>query len=273
MDHYSTLGVDKTASPDDIQKAFRKAAMKHHPDRGGDPRQFQDIQEAYNTLGNREKRAEYDNPQPEMHGFHHAGPFANSGGQGFDDLFRFFGQDFGPFFNRASIPRNRNIQLQATVTLEDAFTGKELVVNVRLPSGREQILNVKIPPGVNDSTSLRLAGMGDDSFKQAPAGDVIVQISVIPHSKFQRQGDDLLQEINVSCIDAMIGKEISIDTIDGKQFIGQIPPSTQPDSILGIVGQGMPNLQNPNQRGRMLLKIKMFVPSLTPQQQETLKKL
>ena len=172
-DYYQTLGLNKGASEDDIKSAYRKLAMKHHPDRGGDPKIFQDVQEAYNTLGDRAKRAEYDNPQPQ--GFHHAGPFANSPNADFDTLFRFFGDGFGPFFRGANLPKNRNIQLQATVTLEDAFAGKELVVNIRLPSGKEQIVNVKIPPGVQDSTNLRLAGMGDDSFQQAPPGDVIVQ--------------------------------------------------------------------------------------------------
>ena len=95
----------------------------------------------------------------------------------------------------------------------------------------------------------------------------------MPHYKFQRQGDDLVQEVRISCIDAMVGKEVNIDTIDGKQFAGQIPAGTQPDSILGIAGLGMPNLNNPSQRGRMLLRIKMFVPTLSTQQQDILRNL
>jgi curved DNA-binding protein len=272
-DYYQILGLAKGASEDQIKSAYRKLAMKHHPDRGGDPTVFQEVQEAYNTLGDPGKRAEYDNPQPQFHG---QGPFQGGGvPPGFDDLFRFFGDGFGgnPFFRHTSMPRNRNINLRATITLEDAFKGKELLVNVNLPSGQDQVLNVKIPPGVQDGVSLRLAGMGDNSIPQAPRGDIIVEVSIVPHPKFTRQGDDLIQEIRISCIDAIIGKDIVIDTIEGKQFTGSIPAGTQPDAILALTGQGMPLMANPSQRGRMLLKINMFVPTLSTQQQDILRKL
>jgi len=271
MDYYKTLGVQRGATDSEIKKAYRSLAMKHHPDRGGDPKVFQDIQAAYDTLSDPGKRQEYDNPQPQMHG----DPFAGGGvPPGFEDVFRFFGGggDFGPFF-RASRPQNRSVQLQASVTLEDAFHGKELVVNVRLPSGREQMINVKIPAGVHDGVNLRLAGMGDDSMQHAPRGDVIVHITIIPHTKFTRQGDDLVQEVTIDAIEAMLGKDITIDTIDGKQFTGNIPSGTQPDSILGIGGLGMPNMNNTRARGRMLLKIKVEVPVLSPKQQEILKSI
>ena len=271
-DYYNILGVQKGASEDEIKKAYRKLAAQHHPDRGGDTARFQDIQEAYNTLGDPNKRAEYDNPQPQ--GFYNQqGPFANQPGPGFDDLFKFFGHEFGPFFRHASVPKNRNIMLQASVTLEDAFTGKELYVTVKLPSGREQMLNVKIPAGIHDGVNLRLAGMGDDSYQMSPPGDVIVQVSVQQHHKFIRQGDDLIQDVSINCIDAMLGKEITIDTIDNKQFTGAIPPGTQPESILSIQGQGMPLMNNTAQRGRMLLRVKVFVPTLTEKQKELLKTL
>jgi DnaJ-class molecular chaperone len=270
MDYYNTLGLQRGASDADIKKAYRSLAMKHHPDRGGDPKTFQDIQAAYDTLSDPGRRQEYDNPQPSFGG----DPFGGQQGgvpPGFEDMFRFFGgNDFGPFF-RASVPKNRNIQLQATVTLEDAFHGKELVVNVRLPSGREQMINVKVPAGVHDGVNLRLAGMGDDSMRNAPRGDVIVHVTLLPHPTFTRQGDDLVQEISIDAIEAMLGKDITINTIEGKQFTGNIPAGTQPDSILGIGGLGMPNMNNPTVRGRMLLKIKVTVPTLNQRQQELLK--
>jgi molecular chaperone DnaJ len=115
--------------------------------------------------------------------------------------------------------------------------------------------------------------MGDDSIQNAPRGDVIVHIAVIPHHRFVRQGDDLIQEVTINAIEAMLGKDITIDTIDGKQFTGNIPQGTQPDAILGIGGLGMPNMNNPNIRGRMLLKIKVTVPMLDQRQTELLKAL
>lgn len=273
-DYYSTLGLDRGASDEQIKSAYRKLAMKHHPDRGGDPKIFQELQEAYNTLGDPGKRSEYDNPQPQMHAhFHQQGPFANSVPPGMEDIFNIFGGGFGPFFRQQQAPRNRNIQLQTTINLEDVYTGKELVVTINLPSGREQMLNVKIPPGIQDGINLRLANMGDDSFPGVPRGDVLVTINVAPHHKFIRQGDDLMQEISISCIDAILGKEVVIDTIDGRQFTGSVPAGTQPDSILGIGGQGLPNMNHPQHRGRMLLKIKMFVPTLSDQQKQILQNL
>lgn len=272
MDYYSILGVPRDASEADIKKAYRSKAMKHHPDRtGGDDTEFKKIQAAYDTLGNPEKRQEYDNPQPQ-YGNMGGDPFAGGGvPPGFEDVFKFFGGG-NPFF-RASMPRNRNVQLQAAVTLEDAFHGKELVVNVRLPSGREQMINVKVPAGVQDGVNLRLAGMGDDSVQNAPRGDVIVHVAIIPHAKFIRQGDDLIQEITINAVEAMLGKDITIDTIEGKQFTGNIPPGTQPDAVLGIGGLGMPTMNNANVRGRMLLKIKITIPTLDRRQRELLKAL
>ena len=113
--------------------------------------------------------------------------------------------------------------------------------------------------------------MGDDSMRNAPRGDVIVHITLLPHPTFTRQGDDLVQEISIDAVEAMLGKDITINTIEGKQFTGNIPAGTQPDSILGIGGLGMPNMNNPNIRGRMLLKIKVTVPTLNQRQQEILK--
>jgi len=265
MDHYNTLGVSRNASEEEIKKAYRSLAMKHHPDRGGDANKFKEIEEAYRTLSDSNARAEYD--QPKQHSRHMGGGFDVP--PGFE---AFFGGNFSDLF-RPHRPRNRDLNFHARITLEDAFNGREMMVNFYKANGQEKILNVKIPPGIQSGVTLRLSGVGDDSMPHIPVGDVLVTIEVIPHSEFGRQGDDLIKEVTVSCIDAMLGKEIDITTLDGKKLTGAIPAGTQPDSILNIPGHGMPNMNNPQARGRLLLHIKMTVPNLNNKQREHLSKL
>lgn len=267
MDYYETLGVPKGASDEEIKKAYRKLAMKYHPDRGGDTAKFKEVEEAYRVLSDAEARAEYDTPKQNygrMDGF--------GVPPGFEGFFHQFGGNFSDLF-RPQRPRNRDLNFHARVTLEDAFNGRELMVSFYKANGQEKILNVKIPPGIQNGMTLRLQGVGDDSLPHAQVGDVLVTIEVVQHPEFRRQGDDLIKDIEISCIDAMLGKEINIDTIDGKTLTGKVPPGTQPDSILNIPNQGMPNMNNPNSRGRLLLQIKMTVPHLNTQQAEQIRKI
>jgi DnaJ-class molecular chaperone len=270
MDHYSTLGINKNASQDEIKKAYRSLASKHHPDKGGDTAKFQEIQTAYATLSDPEKRSQYDNPQPQ--GFQ---PF---GGMppGFEDVFsQAFGQGFGDIFGRGrSAPpaRNKTLNIQTTITLEDAFNGKELIATLTLPSGREQIIEVRIPAGVQDGVSLRLAGMGDDSFSNMPRGDIHLTVNVSAHNKFQRQGDDLISEIEVNCIDAILGKKILINTIDNKLLELSVHPGTQHGQIMAASGYGMPNMRDNKVKGRLLIAVKIKIPTnLTDVQKQLLK--
>jgi curved DNA-binding protein len=266
-DHYQTLGVSRTATQEEIKKAFRKLASQHHPDKGGDTATFQKIQAAYDTLGDAAKRADYDNPQPQFNGGQFNGNFG-----GFEDILRNFGQ-FGDIFGHRQQfhqQRNRTLNLQTAVTLEEAFTGKELVANIQLPSGREQIINVKIPPGVNDGTVLRLREIGDDTYPNVTRGDVHLSVTVMPHSVFLRQGDDLVKEIEVNALDAILGTNVTVDTIDGKTLNITIKEGTQPGTILSAQGYGMPNMHNNNFKGRLLLPIKVIIPINLTNNQKTL---
>ena len=274
MDYYQTLGVAKTATDDEIKKAFRKLAMKHHPDRGGDEAQFKQIQEAYATLGDSEKRKQYDNPSPfgnSSSGFHQYGGFP----PGFEDLFRSgqFGDLFG--FRQQQRPmKNRDISLETEITLEDAFSGKTLTASIQLPSGREQMLEIKVPPGIHSGQRLRLAGMGDDSNAQVQRGDIYINIHIARHRDFERNGDDLLKEIEVSVWDAILGKEMMIRTLDNRQLNVTIPPGTQPDSVLRLAGYGMPNVNDNRFKGNILLGIKVSIPrDLTDEQKNLVKQL
>lgn len=270
MDYYKILGVDKSASAEDIKQAYRKLAMKHHPDRGGNVSEFQKIQEAYNTLSDPKKKSEYDNPpQQAFHQFTGAPP-------SFEDIFAHFGNmgPFGEIFGRrAQTPKNKTLNVQTQISLEDAFTGKEVLATIQLPSGKEQTIEIKIPPGIQNGTTLRLAGMGDDSHTELPRGDLNITVQIAPHPRFQRQGDDLVCDLEINCIDAILGKTVLVDTIDGRTFEVKINPGTQPGQMLSIQGQGMPNMRDNRFKGRLLININIVVPTnITDEQKDILKK-
>ena len=271
MDYYTILGVDRSASQDDIKKAYRKLAAQHHPDRGGDTAKFQEISAAYDTLGNPEKKAQYDNPQPQ--GFQQYGGMP----PGFEEMLRGFGNSpFGDIFGqrRQQPPRNRTLNLQTQITLEEAFNGRDLMANVQLPSGREQVLEIKIPAGVRDGTTLRLAGMGDDTVSHLPRGDIHLTVIVQQHSRFHREGDDLLMKLDISCFDAILGTSVQFESIDGKTLETKIPAGIQHGQLMNIQGQGMPNMSNSRMRGRLLIEIHIKIPTtLTDAQKDALKKI
>jgi len=266
-DHYQTLGVAKSASQDEIKSAYRKLASKNHPDRGGDTATFQKIQAAYDVIGDAAKRAEYDNPP--AHGFHTQGGMP----QGFEDIFRHFG-GFGDMFGnhgaRQQMQRNRTLNLQTAISLEEAYSGKDLVATINLPTGRDQVINVKIPAGVVDGTVLRLQGLGDDTHANLPRGDIHLSITVMPDHRFERQGDDLLKEIEVDALDAILGTDIAVETIDHKTLSVSIKPGTQPGTIMGAQGYGMPNMHDNRYKGRLLFRIKIIIPTLLTNEQKEL---
>jgi curved DNA-binding protein len=275
MDHYNTLGIDRGASQDDIKRAYRKAAAQHHPDRGGDTAKFQEVQAAYETLSDPGKRQQYDNPQPQFGG---GGFHFNMGGvpPGFEDIFNAFGGGpFGDMFGgrRQQPQRNRTLNMQTTITLEEAFSGKDMMTTVVLPSGREQLLDIRIPAGINEGTTLRLSSLGDDTIPNIPRGDIHLTVHVQPHPVFQRQGDDLVRTVDVNCIDAMLGKTITVETIDKRMLEIVVKPGTQPGSTLAAVGYGMPNVNDNRFKGRMLIQINIVIPTVTDYQADIIRSL
>lgn len=266
MDYYSTLGLNRNASDDDIKKAYRKMAMKHHPDRGGDERKFKEVEEAYRTLSDPQKKQIVDmggdpNRQQGNQGFHR-GPFEfHFNSSNMEDIFGNFG--FGGFQRPR---RNKTIAITVEISLYEVLTGKDLDAEIAMPNGKKKIININIPPGIEDGQQIKYAGIGDNSIPNVRPGDLIVNVRVINRTQFQRQGPNLIKEIKVTVWDAILGTSINVDTIDNKTLNINIPPGTQPETVMSCKGEGMPSMQN-RTRGSLLLKIKIDIPkNLAPSQ-------
>ena len=254
MDYYSILGIPKTASQDEIRKAYKKQSMQHHPDRGGNEENFKKINEAYSTLKDPQKRAEYDNPQPQFN--------FNTGnmGGGFDDIFSHM---FGAGFQQRQRQRqkNRDIQLQYQLDLADCFTGKGVSLQYTLPSGRLEMLDVRIPPGVRDGDTVNIANFGDDSIPNLPRGNLLVRIRVAKPKGWDLHNLDLLHTVTVSIFDLITGTEVIIHSPEGKDINLKIPKGTQPDTTFSIQGYGLPD-GNLRGRGSIFVKVKGKIPKV-----------
>jgi curved DNA-binding protein len=273
MDYYNTLGIAKDATPDDIKRAYRSLASKHHPDKGGDTATFQKVQEAYATLSDPEKRAAYDNPSP--FGQHSNGGWQQAGvPPGFEQFFHQFGPDLGAMFGQSRRPKNRNVNLQTEITLEEAFKGKEIIASYRLSNGQDRTFEVKIPAGTHDGLTLRISGAGDNVYQGIPPGDAMLTVRVLPHTRFQRNGVDIVEQITISAWDAMLGKDLEINTINNDTITVRIKEGTQPESFLRLQNYGMPHLNNPAVKGNHMILIKVEIPkNLTEYQKNVIRSI
>lgn len=274
MDYYSTLGVSRNATDAEIKKAYRSMAMKHHPDRGGDEKKFKEISQAYEFLTNPEKRRLIDagiDPNNHQQGFHGQGPFEFHFGSGnFEDIFGNFGFGFG---QRPQQKRNKSLSINVEITLEDVLTGKEINAEIGVPNGQKKIINITIPAGIEHGQQIRYGGMGDSSIPDIRPGDLIVNVFVRPHQTFRREHDSLILEKVISAWDAMLGTSIQVTTLDKKNISINIPPGTQPDTILSCKGEGLPNART-RQRGNLLIRIRIEIPkNLTIEQLTKIKDL
>mgnify|MGYP000123000220 FL=1 len=258
MDYYSVLGVSKTSSDQEIKKAYRKLAMKYHPDRGGDPQKFQDVSNAYDILSDPQKRQMFDmgqDPNRQQGGGFNQGPFEFHFGD-MEDVMRQFGFGGGPR------PKNRNINISLQLTLEDVFRGKDVAAEIPSRSG-PKIVNIQVPAGISRGQQIRYQGMGDQQAPNLPPGDLIVTIDVLNHRVFKRQGNDLVLEKKINAFEAMLGSSMVVETIDKKRLNINIPKGTQPDTVLSCRGEGLPDIQTKN-RGDLLVRIKVVVPKNLP---------
>lgn len=268
MDYYSKLGVNPSASADEIKKAYRSMAMKYHPDRGGDEKKFKEIEEAYRTLSDPQKKQMIDmgmdpNNQHESP-FHRQGPFEfHFGSQNINDIFGNFG-----FHNQRPM-RNKSLNINIEIDLEEVLTGKEINAEVGIPGRKSKIINISIPPGIESGQQIKYQGMGDDTIRDLRPGDLIVNIFIRPHSVFRREGDNIICEKNISAWDAMLGTNLQIPTLNKRTIDIKIPPGTQPDTVLSCKSEGLINMRS-RRRGSLLVKIKVQIPVLIDERQRNL---
>ena len=256
MDYYNILGVARDASPEQIKKAYRKLAMTHHPDRGGDHTQFANINSAYDTLSNSDKRNAYDHP-------HQANPFGGQqqgqnpfAGTPFEHHFQHgFGQ-------QQQTPRNKDITVRAVIDLSDTLTGKSLIVQYQLQTGRTETVTVEIPPGAKHGDTIQYQGLGDEGHPRYPRGNLLVRIQVSKVKNWERENDNLITKKVINVFDLLLGCVIIITTLDNKKLELKIPQGTKPGAKFSIPGYGLPNMQT-RHRGVLFVEIAIEIPIIT----------
>lgn len=343
QDFYELLGVGRTASGDDIKKAFRKLAMEHHPDRNHGnkdaEKKFKELNHAYDVLKDPDKRAAYDRYGAAAFEGGQGGPGGSQGGQGFG-----FGSVFGDIFDEMfgggrgdgrTDTRGQDLRFNLEITLEQAYGGTE--ATVRVPSSvacevchgsgaeagskpqqcatcrgrgrlraqqgfftverachtchgagqvidkpckacqgqgrvrRDKTLKVNIPSGVEDGTRIRLTGEGEAGTRGGAAGDLYVFLSVRRHTMFEREGADIHCRVPISMVQATLGGNIEMPTLDGKMARINIPAGAQSSNQFRLRGKGMPIVRS-SQRGDMYIEINVETPvNLTAKQKELLK--
>lgn len=353
-DYYEVLGVSKTATQDELKKAYRKLARKYHPDLNKDnpeaAEKFKECNEAYSVLSDEQKRAQYDQFGPEAfeNGGMGGGPgaggfggFGGFGGSGMEDIFDMFfgGQGRGGRSNNAGPQRGADLRYDMEITFEEAAFGVEKEISLKRAERCEHChgegaepgskvetcpechgsgyvrftqntmfgqmvnerpcsrchgegkiisnpckecggsgtvkktkkLKVKIPAGVDNGSRLRVGGEGEVGLKGGPSGDLYVYLYVKPHKFFERDGTTVLCEVPINIVQATLGAEIKVPTLDG-QVTMKVPEGTQPGKVMRLKGKGIPSLRGGG-RGDQLVRMKVVVPTkLNDKQKDALQK-
>jgi curved DNA-binding protein len=300
-DYYQTLGVSRNASAEELKKAYRKMAMKYHPDRNtGDKSaeaRFKEVNEAYAVLSNPEKRKQYDMFGAEgfekrfsqedifrdfdlgsifrEFGFGTGGrsqnifsQFFTAGHQGRSSP---FGAGQGPIHGHRG-ERGRDLVYELSLNLEEVAVPTSKVVTYQV-NGRPETVSVKIPAGISSGKKLRVQGKGQPGLHGGPNGDLYVQIKVLDSPVFRREGDDLYIDKEMKFSEAASGTEIEVPTIDRKTLRLKIPPGTQCNAKFRLRGYGMPRMDGSG-RGDAYARVIVSVPTkLTKKQKALLKDL
>jgi curved DNA-binding protein len=280
-DYYEILGVGKNASDDELKKAYRKLAMKYHPDRNPNKKEaeerFKELNEAYAVLSDKEKRKQYDTFGKEgfhqrysqediFRGFDFEDIFSNLfGGRGRRE-YRTGGRgsfDFGDIFSRAyqgggrAPQKGEDVLYELPLTLEEAALGGEKRISIP-KNGKVEEISVKIPAGIPSGKKLRVAGKGMQGRSAGPSGDLYLQVAIKEHPVFDREGDNLVVEKEITFSEAVLGTTIEVPTLDGMKKV-TIPAGTQSHTKMRLKGQGIPHFQGAG-KGDEFVKVIVRVP-------------
>lgn len=287
-DYYETLGVPRSASDDDIRKAYRKLAKQHHPDYNPNDKKaeekFKEINEAYEVLSDSKKRSHYDRlgsdySQWQRHGGtpgdFNWGQYSGSpsgtrvnmddlndlfgGSGGFSDFFQTI---FGMGGRQSPRSQAQGYQQDLEITLGEAYKGATRLLD---SDGRKK--QVRIPAGVRSGSKVRVAGAGPNGM------DLYLIVNVQDDKRFERRGDDLHATATTSVFTALLGGDADVETFEGKIKLN-IPAGTQPEQVFRLAGRGMPHLKNPAAKGDLYVRLKVQIPKyLNPKQRELIEEV
>ncbi len=288
IDYYKILGVEKNATAEEIRKAFRKQAKRYHPDINKDDphaqEKFQAINEANEVLSDPDKRKKYD---AYGENWKHAEEYESQrrdyasqangtgrfGGYEFGEFAdgsnfsSFFEELFGNKFSGRRVQRGQDYQASLTLALRDILTTHKQIINV---NGRN--IRITIPAGVADGQKIRLKGYGGASPDGTAAGDLYITFHITPDGTFTRKGNDLYTDITIDLYTALLGGEAIVPSLEGNTLM-HIKAGTQPDSKLRLRGKGVPAYKDDNNRGDLIVKVKVEFPKLTERQKEILRQM
>ena len=301
-DYYQSLGVTREATADEIKKAYRKLAMKHHPDKAkGDKKQseekFKQISEAYAVLSNPDKKKEFDefgsqafrqkfSQEDIFRGFDFGDIFSDPrsesifsrifGGQGGgrprarSRSFHFGGPE--AHYEPIPPPKGQDLQVEMPITLHEIAFGADKLVSFN-HHGQVENLSVKIPPGTLPGKKLRVTGKGSLGHLGGPSGDLYVKLKEVEHPVFKREGNDLLVDRKIKLSEATLGTKVTVPTLDGKTMSLKVPPGTQSHTKMRLKNYGIPTA-NGKSRGDQLVRIIVETPAdLTKKQKALLEEL
>jgi molecular chaperone DnaJ len=248
-DFYAILGVDKKAGADEIKKKYRSLARELHPDKTkGDSaleERFKAVSEAYDILSDSKKRAEYDEARSlfERGGFRApTGGFGGGGGD-FSDLFAggssndIFANLFGGGGVRRGPRKGQDLQTESTITFKESVFGTTLELSLSTDGGKPQKITARVPAGVNDGAKIRVKGKGAPG--EAGPGDLFILLHVKPHSVFSRKAENLLLTLPVTFVEATLGADIKVPTLDGEEVTVRLAPGTPNGRTLRVKGRGI----------------------------------